>query len=191
MKALLDCGAQSSYLSASAMRRAGLTPQRRKQPYPLQVANGQPMPGEDQITHEVIRVPLQIQQHLEEIDLDVFEMATHDIILGLPWLRKHNPWIDWKNRCLSLTRCGCATTSKPAQRNKTLVDEKTINNIASTKRRFQERNSDSADTGRSPPGHEARGKETSAPPDIPREYAEWEHLFKEELTIEALPKHKP
>jgi hypothetical protein len=102
MKALLDLGAQLNYLSTSAMRRAGLTLQRCKQAYPLQVANGQLMPGEDQITHEVTRVPLQIHQHHEEIDLDVFEMATHDIILGLPWLRKHNPWIDWKNRCLSL-----------------------------------------------------------------------------------------
>jgi hypothetical protein len=145
------------------------------------------MPGEDQITHEVIRVPLQIHQHHEEIDLDVFEMATHDIILGLPWLRKHNPQIDWKNRRLSLKRCDCAPTSKPAQRSKTLADEKTINNIASTKRRLHERSSDSTDDTDT----SVRGKETSAPPEIPKEYAEWEHLFEEDLTITALPKHKP
>jgi hypothetical protein len=66
------------------MQRAGLTPQRRTQSYPLQVANRQLMPGEDQITHKVIRVPLQIYQHYKEIDLDVFKIATHNIILGLP-----------------------------------------------------------------------------------------------------------
>jgi hypothetical protein len=84
MTALLDSGAQLNYLSASAAWKAGLKPQRQGEPYPLQVANRQPMPGEGEITHEVIRVPLQIQQHLEEITLDVFSMATHDIILGLP-----------------------------------------------------------------------------------------------------------
>jgi hypothetical protein len=52
------------------------------------------MPGEAKITHEVTRVTLSIQNHQEEIDLDVFGLATHDIILGLPWLREHNPRID-------------------------------------------------------------------------------------------------
>jgi hypothetical protein len=66
------------------MQRAGLTPQHYKQAYLLQVANRQLMLGEDQITHEVTHVPLQIHQHHKEIDLDVFKIATHDIILGLP-----------------------------------------------------------------------------------------------------------
>jgi hypothetical protein len=71
-----------------------------------------------------------------------------------------------------------------------LVDEKVINNITLNKRSLHKAESDSADAGR-PLGHEARGKEISAPLDIPREYAEWEHLFQEELTSKALPKHKP
>jgi hypothetical protein len=47
MKALLDLGAQLNYLSTSAMQRAGLTLQRYKQAYPLQVTNRQLMLGED------------------------------------------------------------------------------------------------------------------------------------------------
>jgi hypothetical protein len=52
------------------------------------------MPQELEITREVSSVPMKLSTHHEEIDLDVFGMATHDIILGLPWLRKHNPKID-------------------------------------------------------------------------------------------------
>ena len=62
--------------------------------YILHVANGEPMPNEERITHEVRQVTLSIQEHEEKIDLDVFGLATHDIILGLPWLREHNPRID-------------------------------------------------------------------------------------------------
>lgn len=42
------------------------------------------MPGGNQITHEVTGVTLSIQDHQEKLDLDVFGLATHDIILGLP-----------------------------------------------------------------------------------------------------------
>jgi len=191
MKALLDSGAQSNYISSRAVWLAGLRPTRKKDPYPLRVANGEPMPEESEITHEVTAVPLQIQRHHEELTLDAFGMATHDVILGLPWLRKHNPDIDWKNRRLSLERCGCGTTtSKPTQRTLQLVDEKEINNISSHKTR-QDRAVDSTDA-ECPTGHEVRVKETeSAPPDIPDEYKGYIELFRDDKTATALPKHKP
>ena len=112
MQALVDSGSQSNYISARAVFLAGLRPLRKQDSYPLHVANGQPMPGEAKITHEVTRVTLSIQNHQEEIDLDVFGLATHDIILGLPWLREHNPRIDWKSKTFSFECCGLdATTS--------------------------------------------------------------------------------
>jgi hypothetical protein len=94
MTALLDSGSQSNYISSRAVWRAGLKPQRKKDPYPLRVANREPMPQESEITHKVSSVPIKLSKHHEEIDLDVFRIATYNIILGLPWLRKHNPKID-------------------------------------------------------------------------------------------------
>jgi hypothetical protein len=76
------------------------------------------------------------------------------------------------------------------QRRYPLVDKKVINNITLNKRSLHKAESDSADASR-PLGYKVRGKEISAPLDISREYAEWEHLFQEELTSKALPKHKP
>lgn len=171
------------------MKLAGLVPTLRETSYPLRVANGKLMPEESRVTHEVV-ARLKIHNHHEEIRLDVFETATHDVILGLPWLRKHNPDIDWKNRKLSL-RCDCGTTaSKPTQRTLQLVDEKEINNISSHETR-QDRAVDSTDAD-CPTGHQVRVKEDqSAPPDIPDEYKSYIELFRDDKTASALPKHKP
>jgi transposase InsO family protein len=197
MQALVDSGSQANYISARAVLLAGLRPLRKEESYPLHVANGQPMPGETTITHEVTKVTLRIQDHQEELDLDVFGLATHDIILGLPWLREHNPRIDWKSKTFSFECCGLdATTSQPTHQQDQMVDErKTNNNLAKGKRTshkngLKSRGFDSTDTGRAPPDHEVRVTEKRVTPDIPKEYKEFQHLFAEVVDGEALPKHQ-
>jgi hypothetical protein len=188
MTALLDSGAQSNYISSRAVWRAGLKPRLKQKPYLLRVANGKPMPEESEITHEVLSVPLQIQNHQEQLNLDAFGMATHDVILGLPWLRKHNPRINWKNRQLSFEGCRCGTTARqPTRSTPESVDEKEINNISSTHETRQVRAVDRADQKRP----SATITETkSAPPDIPDAYRQYTWMFKEELSAKALPKHQ-
>ena len=66
------------------MKRAGLQPQQKKDPYLLRVINREPMPQESEITCKVSSVPIKLSKHHKEITLDVFRMATHDVILGLP-----------------------------------------------------------------------------------------------------------
>ncbi len=43
-------------------------------------------------------LPVAIQQRHEELTLDIVGMATHDTVLGIPWLKEHNPEVDWKAR---------------------------------------------------------------------------------------------
>ena len=42
------------------------------------------MPQESEITYEVSSVSIKLSKHYKDIDLDVFRIATHNIILGLP-----------------------------------------------------------------------------------------------------------
>ena len=42
------------------------------------------MPQELEITYEVLSVPIKLSKHYKEIDLDIFRIATYNIILGLP-----------------------------------------------------------------------------------------------------------
>jgi len=93
MKALLDLGSQANYISGPALLKAGLRPRSKEILYPLHVANGEEMPGESVIKHEV-ETKISTQGNHVEQTLDVFGLAAHDIILGLPWLRKANPKID-------------------------------------------------------------------------------------------------
>ena len=39
---------------------------------------------ESEITCEVLSVPIKLSKHYKEIDLDIFRIATYNIILGLP-----------------------------------------------------------------------------------------------------------
>ena len=42
------------------------------------------MPKEGEITYKVVSAPLTLNRHYKEITLDVFKIATYNVILGLP-----------------------------------------------------------------------------------------------------------
>ena len=46
------------------------------------------------VDSETMPLILAIQQHHENVCLDVVDMASHDVVIGTPWLEKHNPLID-------------------------------------------------------------------------------------------------
>jgi hypothetical protein len=147
------------------------------------------MPGEENVTLEVRGAPLQLQDYEETLDLDILRTAAHDVILGLPWLRKHNLYINWARRTLRFDGCRCGTTTRhPTRPTPESVDEKEINNISSTHKTRQVRAVDRADQ-KSP---SATIKETkSAPPAILDVYRQYAWMFEEELSAKALPKHQP
>ena len=67
----------------------------KKEPYGIYVVNGQPLPESGGMTHETHPITLHNRKYTERaITFDVLNMATHDVILGMPWLRKNNPRID-------------------------------------------------------------------------------------------------
>ncbi|KAG3195847.1 hypothetical protein PC128_g8153 [Phytophthora cactorum] len=45
---------------------------------------------------------------LEDFDsseqFTVLEMDKYDLILGMPWLEKHEPWIDWRGKAIGASR---------------------------------------------------------------------------------------
>jgi hypothetical protein len=66
------------------VQRAGLKLQQKKDPYLLRVVNREPMLQELEITYKVLSVPIILSKYYKEIDLDIFRIATYNIILGLP-----------------------------------------------------------------------------------------------------------
>ena len=75
------------------------------------------------VHQETILAALVVEQHYEEISWDVVDIVDHDFVLGIPWLRQHNPDIDWETGVLTFQKCGCATGIGPTQGRRSLVDE--------------------------------------------------------------------
>ena len=97
--ALLDTGAARSFISTTFVHKANIPIQKKKHSYKLTIATGEKI-SEEGIVNETVPVRIAIQQHNEVASFDIFEIATHDFILGMPWLKKHNPVVDWKNKQL-------------------------------------------------------------------------------------------
>src|ERR1700677_4982069 len=53
-------------------------------------------------------VCLCIGSHEEKIVLDVMELGRHPLILGIPWLKVHNPTIDWTSHRVTFASPFCS-----------------------------------------------------------------------------------
>ena len=195
--ALVDSGAAKLFISERMVQQLGIPTRMKKRPYKITVVDGSPLPGNKEgVDEETIRIPVSIGTHHEEVAFDVIRMATHDIVLGLPWLQYHNPTVNWKLNSLEFDGCHCMKDNGPTRNKERInpVDEncKEICEVSYSNTGTLDTDSDSIDTGKGHPGHEKIRvhEEKHAPPEIPREYQQWLHLFRDEATTKALPKHQ-
>ncbi|CAD0043000.1 unnamed protein product [Aureobasidium pullulans] len=164
--------------------------------YELVAVDGSALPG---VSEETVPLQLVTQRHHEDIILDVVEMANHHIVLGMPWLRQHNPTIDWKSRMLRFQECDCVVDSRPAHRQRSVADERKGQTkartacVAATSTKASSRQHDTGSAGTDlggQTGHEARVIEGShVPSDIPGQYSKWKRLFQEEENANAEATH--
>ncbi len=94
--ALIDSGAAGNFVSHdfALQHKLKLTP--CNSPLAVEALDGRPL-GEGRILRITEEVKLQIGTlHSEFIRLYVIQSPSHSIILGLPWLRTHNPHISWR-----------------------------------------------------------------------------------------------
>jgi hypothetical protein len=59
------------------------------------------------VAKETTPIPVDIQGYLERVSFDVTRTNTYDAVLGLLWLEKHNPTINYKKRTMSFNGYGC------------------------------------------------------------------------------------
>ncbi|KAJ8174656.1 hypothetical protein LV157_008777 [Aspergillus fumigatus] len=48
-----------------------------------------------------------VMGHVERLNFDIIPLGRYDVVLGIPWLRNHNPRINWKTGSLRFTNCNC------------------------------------------------------------------------------------
>ena len=93
--ALLDSGADECLIDVSLARQAGIPPK------PLETAlSAQALDGHSlgKITHRTSPISLTLSgNHIETIQFYVLHAPTAPLVLGRPWLDKHDPHISWSS----------------------------------------------------------------------------------------------
>src|SRR4051794_12252456 len=90
---MIDSGSMGDFISQQCVERFGLAV-RDIEATPIRFGNGSL--GES--NKIVLAACLKLPEHEESINLRVVSLPHHDIILGLPWLKKWNPRINWRTQ---------------------------------------------------------------------------------------------
>lgn len=106
---IIDSGATGNYMDPRVQEKLKILKRQKPVPIPLTRLNGEEL-TENRIIEEIGWLPMIIDKHFKMINFDIVKLGQDDVILGIPWLRKHNPAIHWDKEQLQLTRCNCKTT---------------------------------------------------------------------------------
>jgi len=101
--ALLDSGATDLFVSSEFVRRNRLVTKQLSRPIPVYNVDGSS--NEAGSISEVWEAVLRYRNHSERATFAVTGLGKQDIILGLTWLRKHNPEVDWTSGEVKMSRC--------------------------------------------------------------------------------------
>lgn len=128
--ALVDSGANGiAFIDQNFVRINTLPLLELRKPRRLEVVDGrQSIAG--RITH-LVRLPVEIQGHREELPCLVTKLNEHPIVLGIPWLQLHDVTTSWRKNTVTfasdhcLRRCGLRRRTEvqgiPRKRNSTEI----------------------------------------------------------------------
>ena len=95
LSALLDSGASTYFIDKDFAERHKLPLVTQKCPVTVEVIDGRPLVSED-VTQESKALDIYIEQHRSIVVFNVIKSLSNPVILGLSWLDRYNPDIDWK-----------------------------------------------------------------------------------------------
>ncbi|QRV99064.1 Retrotransposable element Tf2 protein [Ceratobasidium sp. AG-Ba] len=103
---MLDSGASSIFISENIVRDFQLFKKKLDKPRLLKVIDGREIES-GRVKHYVT-LNLKIFDHEEEVDAYIVNVGNHDLILGMAWLKRHNPAIDWDKKSLVFSSRYCS-----------------------------------------------------------------------------------
>lgn len=102
---LIDSGSDASIIDGGVARQLGLGREPLLQPVPARALDGHVL---GTITHQTSPVHLMISgNHHETIQFHILDCLHPPLILGYPWLRLHNPHIDWSTGAIREWSSSC------------------------------------------------------------------------------------
>ena len=106
--ALIDSGAEGQFISSKFVIRNRIPTHKLSKPIPVLNVDGSPN-ANGMITHYTVRL-LKVGRRQCPTLFYVTSIGKEDIILGLPWLKKYNPNIDWKKQTINIRKTTTATS---------------------------------------------------------------------------------
>jgi hypothetical protein len=109
---LLDCGASGlGYLHHNWVTKNNIPTKALPYPIPVYNADGT-LNKSGSITH-TCELVVTIDDHVETLTFAVTNTGSSNAILGLSWLRFHNPLVDWRTGKICFTNCPSACCLAP------------------------------------------------------------------------------
>src|SRR4051812_29022463 len=106
---MVDSGSTGDFISSTLVERLQL-PTRRLRPHrEVYLAD-----GSKHLCSQQVKCRIETGAISEEVQLAVIPLEGHDIIYGHPWLRRHNPSIDWSNGSVSISSLSLPTMEPPS-----------------------------------------------------------------------------
>lgn len=89
----IDSGADVSIINSELARQLGIERVPLPQPVPANALDGHAL---GMVTHQTVPVQMLLSgNHHESISFHILDSTRIPLLLGFPWLRRHNPHIDW------------------------------------------------------------------------------------------------
>jgi len=107
INAMIDSGATEDFIDRQVCNKHGIKMIKAKNPREIYLADGKPS-AMGPVTH-MTKVPMDISSHRELATFQVANLQNHEVILGMPWLREHNPTIDWNDQRITFNSERCTT----------------------------------------------------------------------------------
>src|SRR5271167_3549998 len=104
--AMIDSGCSENVIDsrfASLFDPLALT--RKTHPLRLTMADGESSTG-GMVTHELM-ASISIGPHQESLSFDITKLQSYPVMLGIPWLKKHDPWIQWSQHRITFNSHFC------------------------------------------------------------------------------------
>ena len=158
----------------------------KKEPFPLMGFDGKPvMYNNGIVSRETEKILLEIGRYQGKIQFDITDAPGCDVVLGLPWLKESNPWINWSEETIQFG------DSSPVRLKTVGYKPPDIKELfAMTAQELQDAVTQDPTQVQTMYCKKTEMKQESTL-DIPPEYTDFRHLFEKEADKDALLPHQP
>jgi hypothetical protein len=91
-KAIIDSGATGNFMSLECKEKLRIPGQIKTEPVPITGLNGELF--KEKLDQETGDLTIDINNYEEIINFNMTKLGKYKIVLGIPWLSKHNPEIN-------------------------------------------------------------------------------------------------